>query len=55
MKIFNSPSSCKKNWYSKYFNYKPKFNYVFSTDNLPRIKNGTYFINIDDKKSIGLR
>ena len=26
---------------TKYFNYKPKFNGVFSRDNLPRIKDGT--------------
>ena len=38
---------------TKYFNYKPRFNGVFSRNNLPRIKDGTYLINFDDKKSKG--
>ena len=32
-----------------YFNYKPRFNDVFSISNLPRIKDEAYVINIDDK------
>ena len=36
---------------TKYFNYEPKFNGVFSKDNLPRIKDGAYVINLDDKHS----
>ena len=32
---------------TKYFNYKPKFNGLFSINNLPRIKNGTNAINLD--------
>ena len=32
------------------FNNKPRFNGVFSRNNLPRIKNRTYLINIDNKK-----
>ena len=35
----------------KYFNSKPNFNGVFSRDNLPRIKDGTYAINFHDKES----
>ena len=38
---------------AKYFNYKPRFNGVFSKDNLPRIKNGVCVINLDDKHSKG--
>ena len=36
---------------TQYFNYKPRFNGVFSRNNLPRIKDGVYVINLDDKKS----
>ena len=33
------------------FNYKPRFNDVFSRNNLPRIKDGAYIINLNNKKS----
>ena len=36
---------------TKYFNYKPRFNSIFSINYLPRIKDGAYTINLDDKKS----
>ena len=36
---------------TNYFNYKPKLNGAFSRNNLPRIKDGVYIINLDDKKS----
>ena len=36
-----------------YFNYKATFKVVFSRDNLPRIKDGAYVINFDDKQSKG--
>ena len=35
---------------TKYLNYEPKFNGVYSRDNLPRIKDVK---NLDDKKSKG--
>ena len=35
------------------FNYEPRFNGVFLRNNLPRIKDGAYVINLDDKKSKG--
>ena len=35
----------------KYFNYEPRFNTVFTRDNLPRIKDRTYDIDLDDKQS----
>ena len=38
---------------TKYFNYRHRFNGIFSRDNLTRIKNETFIINIDDKQSIG--
>ena len=36
---------------TKYFNYGPTFNGVFSGGNLLRIKDGAYVINHDDKQS----
>ena len=36
---------------TKYFNYGPRFNGVFSGGNLLRIKDGAYAINHDDKQS----
>ena len=38
---------------TNYFNYEPRFNGVFSRNNLPRIKDGAYVINLDDKNSKG--
>ena len=34
---------------TNYFKYQPTFNGVSSRTNLSRIKDGTYFINLDDK------
>ena len=34
-----------------YFNYEPRFNGVFSRNNLPRIKDGAYVTNLDDNNS----
>ena len=36
---------------TEYFNYETRFNITFSRNNLSRIKDGAYVINIDDKKS----
>ena len=38
---------------SKYFENDCRFNGVFSRNNLPRIKDGAYVINLDDKKGKG--
>ena len=38
---------------TNYFNDEPRFNGVFSRNNLPRIKDGAHVINLDDKKSKG--
>ena len=32
---------------------KPKFNGLHSRNNLPKLKDGTYVINLDEYKSIG--
>ena len=37
----------------KYYQKEPKFNGVYSRNNLPKIKDGTYIINLDEFKSIG--
>ena len=36
----------------KYYQYEPKFNCVFSRNNLPKIKDGAYVVNLDEYKSI---
>ena len=37
----------------KYYQNEPKFNDVYSRNNLPKVKDGAYVINLDDYKSIG--
>ena len=37
----------------KYYKQEPKFNGVSSRNNLPKIKDGAYVINLDEFKSIG--
>ena len=37
----------------KYYQSEPKFNGVYSRNNLPKIKDGAYIINLDEFKSIG--
>ena len=37
----------------KYYQNEPNFNGVYSRNNLPRIKDGTYVINFHEFKSIG--
>ena len=39
----------------KYYGHEPKFNGVYSSNNLPQIKDGAYVINLDDYKSIGTK
>ena len=38
---------------TNYFNNEPRFNGVLSRNNLRRIKDGAYTINLDDKTSKG--
>ena len=38
-------------WITTYFDYKPRLNGVYSRDNLPRINDKVYAINLDDKQS----
>ena len=37
----------------KYYKNEPRFNGVFSRDNLPKIKDGAYVINLDEYSDIG--
>ena len=37
----------------KYYQNEPKFNGVYSRNNLSKIKDGTYKINLDEYESIG--
>ena len=41
--------------YKSIYQNKPKFNGVYSRNNLHKIKHGAYVINIDEFKSIGSR
>ena len=36
-----------------YFDYKPRFNGASSKNNLPRINDGAYVINLNDRNSKG--
>ena len=36
---------------TKHFSHKPRFNGIFSRNNLSRIKDGPYVINLDNKNS----
>ena len=37
----------------KYYQNEPKCNSVYSRNDLPKIKDGAYVINLDEYKSIG--
>ena len=53
-KIFLAPLHPSSNIeISSYFSYELRFSGVFSRDDLPRIKNIAYVINIDEKQSKG--
>ena len=36
---------------TNYYKYKPRFNCVFSRNDLPRIKHGEYVIDLDDENN----
>ena len=49
-----SPSHVLTNFeIQKYYQHEPRFNGVHSRDNLPKIKDGTYVINLDEYSDIG--
>ena len=37
----------------KYYQNEPRFNGVYSRDNLPKVKDGAYVINLDEYSDIG--
>ena len=37
----------------KYYQNEPTFNSVYSTNSLPKIKDGTYVISFDEYEAIG--
>ena len=37
----------------KYYQYEPRFNGVYSRDNLPKLEDETYVINLNDYTDIG--
>ena len=39
--------------FANYFKCEPRFNGVFSGNNLLRVKDGAYVVNLDDKNSKG--
>ena len=51
--IILSSASFFKQYGYYYFSYELRFNGVFSRDNLPRMKDGVYVINLDNKPSEG--
>ena len=40
-------------WIQKYYQNEPRFSGVYSRDNLPRINDGAYVINLDEDSNIG--
>ena len=51
--VFNTASSFNKLWNSKILSKDARFNGVYSRDNLPKIKDGAYVINLDEHSDIG--
>ena len=50
--IFNTALSFNKLWNTKIYKNEPRFNGVFSRDNLHKIKDGAYVINLDEYSDI---
>ena len=51
--IFNTTSFFNKFWNPKTLSEWTKINGVYSKDNLPKIKDGAYIINLDEYSDIG--
>ena len=52
--IFNTSHSLTNFEIQKYYHHEPKFNGVYSIDNLPnKKKDGAYVINLDRHSDIG--
>ena len=48
-----SPHSLTNFEIQKYYQNKPRFNVVYSRDNLPKIRDEPYVINLDEYSDIG--
>ena len=53
VRIFNPLNPLTNYEIQKYYQNESKFNGVYSRNNLPKIKDKTYVINLDECKSIG--
>ena len=53
VRIFNALNPLTNYEIQKYYQNESKFNGVYSRNNLPKIKDKTYVINLDECKSIG--
>ena len=53
VKIFNAAPSLTNFEIQKYYENEPKFNCVYSRNNLSKIKDWAYIINLDEYESIG--
>ena len=53
VRIFNALNPLTNYEIQKYYQNESKFNGVYSRNNLPKIKDKAYLINLDDCKSIG--
>ena len=52
-RIFDAALSVNKFLITKFYQNEPKFIGVYSRNNLPKIKDGIYVINLDEYESIG--
>ena len=53
-KLFDLPHPLTKFEIKEYYKYEPRFNDVYSRDNLPKtFKNGAYVINLDEYADVG--
>ena len=54
IRVFNTASSFNLFWNTKIYQNEPKFNGVYSRDNLPsKMKDGAYLMNLDEYSDIG--
>ena len=52
-RIFNATHPLTNYEIEKYYQNEHKFNGAYSRNNLPKIKDGAYVINLDEYESIG--
>ena len=52
VRIFNAPHPLTNFEIQKYYQNEPKFNGVYSRNNLPKVKDEAFVTNLDEYKSI---